>query len=159
MKTAFVAPLIAITLLGGCASPPPAAPRPAAEVLKFSYPSARRVEVEIAQNEREFLLNEMRYYLDMLWVINDAMSRNDLDIVIKAARARVPAMNALPVPQGLENKLPGDFRALWRTNQRLIDELADIAERSRNVPDTLRHASVLLQACNQCHARFQLRVR
>ena len=159
MRTTIVTMIVGISLLGACASPPPSAPRPAAEVLKFSYPSARRVEVEIAPMEREFILNEMRYYLDMLWVVNDAMSRNDLDIVIKAARARVPAMNALPVPQGLEAKLPDVFRAQWRANQRLIDELAEVAERTRSVPDTLRHASVLLQACNQCHSRFQIRVR
>ena len=148
-------------LLNGCAAPPPqdAASKPPLQGLQFSYPTAQRNVVTLSGPERDFMLNEMRYYLDMLWVTSDALSRDDFDTVAKVARSRIPAMNAKPLPPTLEAKLPREYLGLSRAQHAAVDELAVTAEKSRNSHDTLRQVGVVLQRCNECHALFQYQTR
>jgi hypothetical protein len=158
------APLIALILAGllsGCADPSthPAAASPAPQALKYTYPTVPRIEIVLTTPERDFMLNEMRYYLDMLLVASDALSRDDFDTVAKIARSRVPVMNTTPLPPTLESSLPSSFLAVWRSTHELVDELALIAEKTRSTRATLRQMSVVLQRCNECHAVFQFRAR
>ncbi len=162
MKSLIPAVALSLAILAtGCAEVPTkaAATQPSPQGLKFTYPTAQRNVVALTAPEREFMLNEMRYYLDMLWVINDALSRDDFDAVAKVARSRIPAMSSSPLPSTLEAKLPSGFLLFWRSTHELVDELALIAEKSRNSRDTLRHAGILLQRCNECHALFQFQTR
>ena len=105
------------------------------------------------------MLQEMRYYQDMLWVASDALSRDDFDTVAKVARSRVPAMTATPLPPTLESKLPSSFLSVWRSTHDLVDELALTAEKTRSSRETLRQMGVVLQRCNECHAVFQFQAR
>jgi hypothetical protein len=153
--------MILAGLLSGCAEAPiqTAAANPAPQGLKFVYPTAQRNAIVLTTPERDFMLNEMRYYLDMLWVTSDALSRDDFDTVAKVARSRVPAMIATPLPPTLESKLPSLFLSIWRSTHALVDELALTAEKTRSSRETLRQMSVVLQRCNECHAIFQFQAR
>ena len=148
-------------LLNGCAGTAvkPAATKPPLQGLQFSYPTAKRNVVALSTPEREFMLNEMRYYLDMLWVTSDALSHDDFTTVAKVAHSRIPAMNASPLPPTLEAKLPPEYLALSHAQHAAVDELAVTAEKSRNSHDTLQKLGVVLQRCNECHAIFQFQVR
>ena len=148
-----------VLLMTACADAPTraAAQKPAPQGLKFTYPTAQRNVVNLSAPEREFMLNEMRYYVDMLWVTSDALSRNDFDAVAKVARSRIPAMSSSPLPDTLEAKLPKEFLAYWRGTHSMVDELALVAEKSRNSQDTLHQLGVVLQRCNDCHALFQFK--
>jgi hypothetical protein len=127
--------------------------------LQFSYPTAKRNVVKLTAPEREFMLNEMRYYLDMLWVASDALSYDGFNVVAKVARSRVAAMSASTLPKTLEASLPPEYLALSRAQHAAVDELADTAEKSRDGHETLRKLSVVLQRCNECHAIFQYQAR
>ncbi len=151
-----IATLVPALLLNGGAAPSPKAAdsKPPLQGLQFSYPTAQRNVATLSGPERDFMLNEMRYYLDMLWVTSDALSRDDFDTVAKVARSRIPAMSAKPLPPTLETKLPREYLALSRAQHAAVDELAVTAEKSRDSHDTLRQVCVVLQRCNECHALF-----
>ena len=160
----FLLAILALGLtlqLNGCAgtTAKPPATKPPLQGLQFSYPTAQRNVVTLSTPEREFMLNEMRYYLDMLWVTSDALSHDDLNTVAKVAHSRVPAMNASPLPPTLETKLPPEYIALSRAQHAAVDDLAVTAEKSRNRQETLHKLGVVLQRCNECHAIFQFQVR
>jgi hypothetical protein len=145
-------------LLNGCADAP-SKPATAQQGLKFTYPTAQRNVIALSGPEREFMLNEMRFYLDMLWVTSDALSHNDFDTVAKVARSRIPAMSYSQLPATLESKLPKEFLAYWKSTHALVDELALTAENSRSQSETLRQLATVLRRCNECHAIFQFQTR
>lgn len=153
--------LAAASLMAACAEAPgkPGGAPAAAAGLKFSYPTAQRHAVVLSPQEREFMLNEMHYYLDMIWVTSDALSRDDFDTVAKVARSRIPAMASSPLPSTLEARLPAAYRTYWRATHGLVDDLATVAEKTRNSRETLRQLGVVMQACNECHAIFQFQAR
>ncbi|MFM9968911.1 MAG: hypothetical protein ACKVQK_10985 [Burkholderiales bacterium] len=159
----FVASMVLVFagILTGCGEVPTktAAAKPEPQGLKFAYPTAQRIPIALTPQERDFMLNEMRYYLDMLWVASDALSRDDFGTVAKVARSRVPAMSATTLPPTLESKLPREFLTYWRATHDQVDELALVAEKSRSNHDTLRQMAVVLQRCNECHALFQFQAR
>ncbi len=160
IKLLTYALLIALSM-AGCAEAPKTADvvKPEPSGLKFSYPTAQRNVVTLSPPEREFMLNEMRYYLDMIWVTSDALSRDDFDTVAKVARSRIPAMSSSPLPPNLEAKLPAAYKTYWRATHATVDELASTAERSRSSRETLRQLGVVMQGCNECHAIFQFQAR
>ena len=156
-----IAALVLTLLLNGCAGTPTkaAASKPPLQGLQFSYPTGQRNVVKLSAPEREFMLNEMRYYLDMLWVTSDALSHDDFNTVARVAHGRIAAMSASPLPKTLEANLPPEYRTLSRAQHAAMDELADTAEKSRDSQETLHKLSVVLQRCNECHAIFQYQTR
>jgi hypothetical protein len=156
---ATLSALILAGLLSGCAETPVPPMSAAPQGLKFTYPTAQRNVILLTAPERDFMLNEMRYYLDMLLVASDALSRDDFDAVAKIARSRVPVMTTTPLPPTLESKLPSSFLSIWRSAHDLVDELALTAEKTRSTRATLRQMAVVLQRCNECHAVFQFQAR
>lgn len=148
-------------LLNGCAGTAGNAPASKQPLrgLQFSYPTAQRNVVTLSPPEREFMLNEMRYYLDMLWVTTDALSHDNFDTVAKVARSRIPALSTTPLPPTLEAKLPREYLIFARATYEAVDTLANIAEKSGDNHVILHQLGVVLQRCNECHAIFQYQTR
>ncbi len=125
---------------------------------QFVYPAAERSVVELTVPERNYLLNEMRYYLDFMWMVNESLSHDDLRTVAIVAKRRAELSVASRLPPELEAKLPSVFRASWRDTNRMIDEIAVHAGTPEASPKSVlgRMASVL-QRCNECHTLYQFR--
>jgi len=138
--------------------PPPKAKPSPQQPLKYSYPVAERRPVILNAQERGYMLNEMRYYLDMLWVVAEAMSRDDFVTVARAARARGSVMQATRIAPPLEAKLPIDYRMVSQDTYKMVDSLADAAESSKDRHVINRQLARLLQRCNECHATYQYKV-
>ena len=134
--------------------PPPKPQQP----LRSSYPVAERKPVILNAVERGYMLNEMRYYLDMLWVVADALSRDDFGTVSRAARARGSVMQATRIAPPLDAKLPLDYRIVSQDTYKLVDSLADLAATSNDRHAITGQLARLLQRCNECHATYQYRV-
>lgn len=137
--------------------PPKPAPQPQPP-LQFSYPVSERKPVTLTAGERSYMLNEMRFYLDMVWVVTDALSRDDFGTVARAARRRGYVMAATRIPPPIDAKLPADYRAVSQETYRMVDALADIAESSNDRRAITTRLASLLHRCNECHATYQYRV-
>jgi hypothetical protein len=132
--------------------------KPPAARPQFTYPTAERIVVELSAGERNYLLNEMRYYLDLLWMVNEALSRDDLRTVAIVARRRAELSAANRLQPELEAKLPSLYRGSWRETNRLIDEVAAHAASPDATSRTvLGRMAGVLQRCNECHSLYQFR--
>lgn len=137
--------------------PPPPKPTPQPP-LQYSYPVTERRPVILNAGERSYMLNEMRYYLDMLWVVTDALSRDDFGTVARAARRRGYVMEATRIPPPLDAKLPNDYRTVSQDTYKMVDTLAEVAESSNDRHAITSQVARLLHRCNECHATYQYRV-
>jgi len=157
----MLAVVLAVLTVGvhaqGRFEPLPSKPAPQPP-LQFSYPVSERKPVTLNAGERSYMLNEMRYYLDMLWVVTDALSRDDFGTVARAARRRGFVMAATRIPPPIDAKLPTDYRIVSQDTYKMTDTLADIAESSNDRHAITSQLASLLRRCNECHAIYQYRV-
>lgn len=131
---------------------------PARPHSPFSYPTAERNIIALTEPERSYLLNEMRYYLDLLWRVNESLALDDLNTVSILARRRAELSAATRLPPALEGKLPAVYRAAWIETNRQIDELAVHAAAPEATSRTvISRLSSILQRCNECHTLYQFR--
>ena len=108
-----------------------------------SDPAGARTPVTLSAEEREFVLNEMRFYLDMVYVATDALSRNDMKTVAAAARRRGTSALAR-VPAGLYDNTPGAFREGIRESRELVYRIAVEAEGASDPRPVLKRIGQLL---------------
>ena len=125
---------------------------------QFTYPTAERNVIALTEVERSYLLNEMRYYLDLLWLVNESLARDDLKTVSILAQRRAELSAATRLPPALEGKLPAVYRAAWVETNRQIDSLAVHALAPEATSRTvISRLSSILQRCNECHTLYQFR--
>ena len=120
-------------------------------------PAGERMTLQLTAAERDYILNEMRFQLDMLYVISEGLSRKDMNTVAVAARRRGTDTLA-QVPAAVYEKAPPAFRDLIRESRAKIDQIAVEAE-AKAAPEAIqRRVTELLGMCNSCHSNWQLRV-
>jgi len=115
-----------------------------------------RTAVVLAPAERDLVLGEMRSFVAGLQQISDALSRDDMDAVAKAARA-MGMEKTHDAPVAMMGKLPLAFKKLALGTHREFDTIALDAEAMRMPKHTLGQLSDVLQKCVACHASYQLK--
>jgi cytochrome c556 len=100
----------------------------------------------------------MRVHLVNLQIILDALARNDMGAVAKAARAS-GVQAATEADQRMMKQLPKNFVELGVSMHRDFDVIADEAEKAKDPKLTLSALSATLQKCVACHATYQVRLR
>ena len=138
-------------------SPVKAQPAPKVAPGHVLVPAGKRMVVQLTESEREFILNEMRAQLDMLYVISEGLSRKDLSTVAAATKRRgSDTLNTAPA--AVFERTPGPFRDMIVASRAKIDQIA--ADAGNHVaPETvMTRVTELLQLCNSCHADWQLKV-
>ena len=143
-------PYVAV-VVAGCAAGPASPPEPHVRI-----PAGERLSVTLSVEDREYVLNEMRFFLDLVYVATEAVSRGDMATVAAAARRRGTAGPAR-VPPGLYDSMPEGFRNGIRETREKIDRIAVEAEGAGGSQPVLRRVSQLLYLCNACHGAYQLR--
>ncbi len=108
--------------------------------------------------ERDFVLAEMRLFLSSVQAITNGVSKENLPVIIKAARkAGVQAQP--PTPSSLANKLPVMFKKLGRDTHKKFDLLALDAEELGDTQYSLQQLSELMNNCVRCHANYKIRTK
>lgn len=116
-----------------------------------------RVAIVLAPQERALVLHEMREFVAGLQLMSDALSRDDMQGVARAARAMGTA-KAHDVPIALMGKLPLAFKALALGVHRGFDTIATDAVDLGMPKHSLAQVADVLQKCVACHGRFQVKV-
>ncbi len=120
-------------------------------------PADRRAPLVLLDAERHIVLEEMRNFLAVLQTIADALPREDMKEIARAARSMGSgAANEIP-PQTVA-KLPEAFKVLAGGVHTTFDLIALDAESLADPRHTLTQVSELLQKCNACHGIYQIRV-
>ena len=115
-----------------------------------------RLAVVLAPPERALILKEMRDFVSGVQLISDALAREDMKAVGKAARAMGSAMSH-DVPAPLIGKLPLEFKTLGFSVHADFDLMAMDAEGLGMIKHTLSQLSAILQKCVACHGSYQLK--
>ncbi len=114
-----------------------------------------RAAILLEPGERALILREMRQFVAGLGRINDALSREDMQAVAKAARAMgTPKTHNVPI--AMMGKLPLEFKTLAFGVHSDFDAIAADAERNGLPKRILGQLSDVLQKCNACHENYQL---
>lgn len=125
----------------------PQLPKPAAD---------QRAPLVLLDAERHIVLEEMRNFLAVLQTITDALPREDMKEVARAARTMGSgAANEIP-PQTVA-KLPNEFKILAGGVHTGFDLMAMDAETLGDSKHTLSQVSGILQKCNACHGMYQIK--
>lgn len=116
-----------------------------------------RVKIVLKPDERHLVLLEMRSFLNVLQIISDAVTREDMTAVAEAARSMGSgAANQIP-PQTVA-KLPETFQMLAGTVHTSFDVMALDAESVGDPMHTQRQMARMMQTCNACHGIYQVAV-
>ena len=115
-----------------------------------------RVAIILASSERALMLSEMREFVAGVQRISDALSRDDMPGVARAARA-VGSAKAHDVPVAMLGKLPLEFKTLAFGTHRGFDTIAADADANGTPKHALMQLSDVLEKCVACHARYQIK--
>lgn len=115
-----------------------------------------RIAILLEPGERDLVLKEMRTFVESLQQISDALSRDDMKAVAKAARVMGMAKSQ-DVPLAMMGKLPLEFKKLAFSVHGRFDAIANDAETIGTTKHTLGQLSEVLQKCVACHDGYQLK--
>ncbi|OIQ83837.1 hypothetical protein GALL_343560 [mine drainage metagenome] len=116
-----------------------------------------RKAVQLTPQERDLVLQEMRGLLQATHGVLEGLSKDDLPLVEKSARAGGMAAAADVNPM-LMAKLPLEFKQLGMSVHQGMDDIARAAEHQEPKAAILQRMSDQLGSCVACHAAWQLPV-
>ena len=99
----------------------------------------------------------MHIFLSSVQKISQGIAKEDMDIVIKAAR-KVGFTAQQAVPGSLMKKLPLAFKQLGFDTHKKFDALALDAKDLGNPQHALQQLSTLMNNCVACHSTYQIKV-
>ena len=145
--------LIALGALLAAAVLPAAGPAPG----DGARPGAdQRAELVLTDAERHLVLDEMRNFLAVLQTISEALPREDMKEVARAAR-KMGSGAANEIPPQTVAKLPDAFKQLAGAVHTSFDTIALDAESLGDPIHTMGQVGEMLGKCNACHGIYQIR--
>jgi hypothetical protein len=114
-----------------------------------------RTAILLEPGERDFVLTEMRVFLESVQQVTGGISENDLQRAAQYARRSGSAAQHA-VPGSLMGKLPLPFKQLGFDTHSKFDELALDAEQLGDRDHTLSQLNTVLQNCVACHAAYRI---
>ncbi len=113
-----------------------------------------RTTVLLEPDERAFVLREMRGFVAGLQRVVDALSRDDMQGAVQAARA-MGMSKSHDAPAAIVGKLPLEFKKLAFGVHGDFDAIAADAQRGVAPKHTLGQLSEVLRKCTACHEKYR----
>ena len=120
-----------------------------------TLPDDTRVSIVVSQSNRDFVMHEMRTFVEALQQINLGIEQNDPSLIAKVARAS----GGEHAPAGLIASLPIEFKTLGFDTHAKFDEIAESAEKNFDPKQTHSQVTELLGNCVACHKMFRMDVK
>lgn len=114
-----------------------------------------RTALVLTATEKDLILEEMRGFLSAAQQIVQAVSNDEMDKIVVAAKKVGKAAQA-EVPASLIGKLPMAFKKLGFDTHVKFDELAMDAQDMEDKEQSLKLLGQLMQNCVACHAAYRL---
>ena len=116
-----------------------------------------RSAILLDAGERDFILEEMRGFLEAVQGITAAVSDNDLEAISEIARS-VGMATAESVPVPTMAKLPIDFKTNGMATHTAFDDIALEAENMGDVDQIISQLGELMLNCTGCHAGYRFAI-
>lgn len=117
--------------------------------------SDARHAIELTAEERNFVLTEMRAFLESVEGIVNGVAGGDMKAVAEAAR-RSGMMAMHNAPRSMMGKMPPEFRMLGMDTHTKFGALADEAAAMGDKQAVLKQLGALLANCGACHQGYRL---
>ena len=116
-----------------------------------------RTAVLLSASERNFVLGEMRNFLETVQAITAAIGENDMATISDISR-KIAVDDPAKMPAGLKGKLPLEFKTLGMDTHSLFISLAETAETAKSPQEVSTALSGLMLNCTTFHAGYRLDV-
>ena len=114
-----------------------------------------RTPVYLDEPERQFVLEEMRGFIEILQLVMNGLSANNMEEIARGAKLSGKATSN-KAPSTLGRKFPPEFAALGGNTHQLWDELAAEAEDMGDSKEIISQLGALLGNCTACHSAYRL---
>ena len=114
-----------------------------------------RTELTMSESNRDFVLLEMRDFLESIQQINEGILNNKPELIIKASKHSGGSVIE-HAPKGLLKSLPMGFKELGFATHDLFDEIALNAEQNFDPKQTQNQLNSLLNNCTACHRSYKI---
>ena len=120
-------------------------------------PNDTRVSIIVSQSNKDFVMHEMRTFVEALHQIHVGIEQNDPALIAKVARASGGSV-AGHAPAGLLASIPAEFKAIGFDTHGKFDQIAESAEKNFDPKVTRGQVTELLSNCVACHKMYRMDV-
>lgn len=124
----------------------------------YVIPNDPRLSVGMTYENREFVMAEMRSFVESIQQINAGILHNDPKLIIEAGKRSGNGVKEC-APEGLVETLPLTFKQLGFSTHDIFDQIATSAENNFSPQKTQQQLDQLLTNCVACHKSFRIDVR
>jgi hypothetical protein len=117
--------------------------------------SDNRTAIIMSESNKDFVLQEMRDFLESVQKINEGILKNDTKLIIEAGKISGGSVIS-HAPKGLMKTLLSGFKKLGFSTHALFDEIANNAKNDFNKDLTQKKLNSLLKNCTACHQSFKI---
>ena len=114
-----------------------------------------RTAVLMSEGNKDFVLEEMRDFLESIQQINEGIQENTPEKIINAGNKSGGSV-ITHAPKGLLKSLPSGFKALGFSTHDLFDEIAKNAQNNYTPKKTQKQMNTLLNNCVSCHKSYKI---
>ena len=114
-----------------------------------------RIAIELSENNKDFVLAEMRDFLESVQQINEGILNNDAKLVIAAGEKSGGSVIS-HAPKGLMRSLPKGFKTLGFATHGIFDEIVENAKDNFQPKETQQQLNALLTNCIACHQSYKV---
>lgn len=116
-----------------------------------------RIAIVMSADNTDFVLDEMRDFLESIQQINEGILTNDAQKIIDAGKKSGGSVIE-HAPKGLIKTLPISFKKLGFSTHDMFDEIRESAETNFNTKNTQVQLNKLLNNCVACHKSFKIKI-
>jgi len=120
-------------------------------------PNDTRVSIIVSQSNKDFVMHEMRTFVEALHQIHVGIEQNDPALIAKVARASGGSV-AGHAPAGLLASVPAEFKTIGFDTHGKFDQIAESAEKNFDPKVTRGQVTELLSNCVACHKMYRMDV-
>ena len=131
-------------------------------VYKFFYQGEKviikkdsRSEIKMTKENREYVMAEMRGFLESVQKINDGIAKNDPNMVAGVGE-QSGACKINTIPQGLVRSLPYEFKQMGFHTHELFDVMSKMAKQKYDRQEIQVKMNELLNNCVACHQTYKI---
>ena len=114
-----------------------------------------RTGIMMTTENKEFVLDEMRNFLESVQKINYGLLNDDPESVAEAGRKSGGSVIA-HAPKGMMKSLPSNFKSLGFTTHDQFDQFAKTTKENFDKEDLHKKLNTLLTTCIACHKTFKI---
>lgn len=118
-------------------------------------PNDTRVSIIVSQSNKDFVMHEMRTFVEALHQIHVGIEQNDPALIAKVARASGGSV-AGHAPAGLLASVPAEFKTIGFDTHGKFDQIAESAEKNFDPKVTRGQVTELLGNCVACHKMYRM---